>query len=47
MLATSRLGGRCLPLSGVFQSEIVVNGLAELLLATEITLGRLDRCVSK
>jgi hypothetical protein len=43
----SRLRGRCLPLSDVFQSEIVVHGMAEFLLAAEIALGCLNRCVSK
>jgi hypothetical protein len=45
-LARSRLVGRDHP-SGVFQSEIVVHGLAKFLLATEIPLGCQDRCVSK
>jgi len=43
----SRLRGRCLPLSDDFQSEIVVHGMAEFLLAAEIALGCLNRCVSK
>jgi hypothetical protein len=33
--------------SGVFQPEFVVHCLAESLLAAEITLGGLNRCVSK
>ena len=42
----SRLRGHS-HLSGVFQSEVVVHGLAEFLLAAEIPLGCLNRCVSK
>ena len=38
---------RYLPLSDVFQSEIVVHGMAEFLLAAEIPLGCLNRCVAK
>ena len=34
-------------LSGVFQPEIVVHGMAEFLLAAEIPLGCLNRCVAK
>jgi hypothetical protein len=45
-LAKSRLRGHCRPLP-VFQSEIVVHGLAEFLLAAEIPLGCLNRCVAK
>lgn len=40
-----QLGG-CRP-SAVFQSEIVVHGMAEFLLAAEIPLGCLNRCVSQ
>jgi hypothetical protein len=42
----SRLRGHC-HLSAVFQSEIVVHGMAEFLLAAEIPLGCLNRCVAK
>ena len=45
-LSRSRLRGRDQP-SGVFQSKVVVHGLAEFLLAAEIPLGCLNRCVSK
>lgn len=45
-LSRSRLRGRCL-LSVVFQSEIVVHGMAEFLLAAEIPFGCLHRCVAK
>ena len=38
--------GHC-HLSAVFQSEIVVHGMAEFLLAAEIPLGCLNRCVAK
>jgi len=38
---------RYLPLSDVFQSEIVVHGMAEFLLAAEIPFGCLHRCVAK
>ncbi len=44
--ARSRLRGHC-HLSAVFQSEIVVHGMAEFLLAAEIPLGCLNRCVAK
>jgi hypothetical protein len=44
--ARSRLRGRC-HVSGDFQSEVVVHGLAEFLLAAEIPLGCLNRCMSK
>jgi len=44
--ARSRLRGHC-HLSAVFQSEIVVHGMAEFLLAAEIPLGGLNRCVAK
>jgi hypothetical protein len=38
--------GRC-HVSGDFQSEVVVHGLAEFLLAAEMPLGCLNRCMSK
>ena len=44
--ARSRLQGHC-HLSAVFQSEIVVHGMADFLLAAEIPLGCLNRCVAK
>src|SRR5882762_11048768 len=43
---TSWLRGREHP-SGIFQSEVVVHRLVEPLLATEIALSCLNRCVSK
>ena len=45
-LSRSRFRGHC-HLSAVFQSEIVVHGMAEFLLAAEIPLGCLNRCVAK
>src|SRR5437870_1582129 len=45
-LSISPLRGHC-HLSAVFQSEIVVHGMAEFLLAAEIPLGCLNRCVAK
>jgi len=44
--AESRLGAIITP-SGVFWSEFVVHCLVESLLASEITFGGLNRCVSK
>jgi hypothetical protein len=45
-LSRSRLLGAITPIR-VFQSEIVIHGLAESLLASEITFGGLNGCVSK
>jgi hypothetical protein len=45
-LSRSRLRGHVHP-SGVFQPKVVVHSLAEFLLAAEIPLGCLNRCVSK
>src|SRR6266446_4572920 len=39
----SGTGGR----SGVLQTKVVVDGMAEFLLAAQVTLGRLNRCVAE